>query len=119
MIPQCFPPLLCLPLYRQSLNQHTQPLNVNIGCVKADTSNDIDQHIQIKHKLDESFSYPTSEEWIKCGDCADELSFCLDDHFAIHAYHEHKYITLFTTATSISWEKISFLYPYQAASSSL
>ena len=56
---------------------------------KDETSIALEQHIQIKHQIDEAYSYPPSAEWITCGDCGDDFS--LDDHFARHSYEDHKY----------------------------
>ena len=50
---------------------------------------DLDNHITVKHAVDESFIYPSSTEEFECPDC--DLVFMADHNFARHVFEEHKY----------------------------
>lgn len=75
---------------------HTPTLNTEpIKCeywtcdYKASTSTVLKRHITMKHKIDESFVYPSSTEEDECVECGHV--FTVNHNFAMHLYKEHKY----------------------------
>ena len=55
----------------------------------SNSTNDMTQHINVKHAVDESFVYPNSSEELECPECG--KSFLADHNYACHAYEEHFY----------------------------
>ena len=68
---------------------------VNLKCeywncqFNAKDTKDLENHIKVKHVVDESFKYPDSTEEIECPDC--DFVFVADHDFARHVYEEHLY----------------------------
>ena len=55
----------------------------------AKDTKDQENHIKVKHVVDESFEYPDSTEEIECLHC--DYVFLADHNFARHVYKEHFY----------------------------
>ena len=55
----------------------------------SNSRNDMTQHINVKHTVDESFVYPNSSEELECPECG--KLFLADHKYARHAYEEHFY----------------------------
>ena len=50
---------------------------------------DLNNHITVKHAVDETFIFPDSTEEFECPGC--DFVFLADHNFARHVYEEHKY----------------------------
>ena len=70
---------------------HTQPIKCEFWTCdyEASSSTVLKRHITMKHKIDESFVYPSSTEEDECVECGHV--FTVNLNFAMHLYKEHKY----------------------------
>ena len=55
----------------------------------SNSTNNMTQHINVKHEVDESFVYPNPSEELECAECG--KLFLADHNYARYAYEEHFY----------------------------